>query len=97
MDLKLLWSQDFETQESLNLDYWNYDLGDGSVAGIPGWGNQELENYTSDSFSFSNGLVITASRYSPESAPDVYYGKAEWKSGKIHTANKVSFKFGRDG
>jgi hypothetical protein len=95
MELKLLWSQDFETQESLNLDYWNYDLGDGSVAGIPGWGNQERENYTADSFSFSNGLDITASRYSPESAPDIYYGKAEWKSGKIHTADKVSFKFGR--
>jgi len=58
----------------------------------PLWlGNQERENYTSDSFSFGNGLDITASRYSPEVAPDVYYGKAEWKSGKIHTAAAAAY------
>ena len=95
MELTLLWSEDFESQQSLNESHWNYDLGDGSAAGIPGWGNQERENYTTDSFTFSSGLDITASRYLPELAPDVYYGKAEWKSGKIHTAGKISFKFGR--
>ena len=95
MNLNLLWAEEFDTQNSLNLDHWNYDLGDGSQAGIPGWGNNERENYTEDSFSFDGGLQITASRYKPEQAPDIYYGKAEWKSGKIHTAGKVSFKFGR--
>ena len=95
MKLKLLWEENFQEQQSLSSHYWNYDLGDGSEAGIPGWGNGERENYTQDSISFTDGLNITASRYEIEQAPDVYYGKAEWKSGKIHTLNKLAFQYGR--
>jgi len=29
-------------------DHWTYDLGDGSAAGIPGWGNGESQVYESD-------------------------------------------------
>jgi len=94
---ELLWSEDFNpTIDSRpNPDIWNFDLGDGTVAGIPGWGNQEKEFYTSDHAQVGNGLILTAEKTEPDSAPLAYYGKAEWFSSKIHTAGKVHFKYGR--
>ena len=76
-------------------DIWNFDIGDGSSAGLVGWGNNELEYYTKDSVSIHDNLVITAQRLTPDSGLNCYYGPAQWKSGKIHTAGKIGFKYGR--
>ena len=95
MKLDLLWSEEFEGQDCINEDVWNFDQGDGTNEGIPGWGNNEREFYTVESVTMKSGLQINATRLLPNTGPDSYYGPTEWTSGKIHTAGKVNFKFGR--
>lgn len=77
-----------------NSVFWSPDLGDGSQHGLIGWGNHEREFYTTASLSANNGLTITAARESGVSDLAAYYGPAEWTSGKIHTNQKVFFKYG---
>ena len=92
---KLLWSENFKYSDVNEfIKTWNFDLGDGADYGLVGWGNNELEYYLSESVNFSDGLEIEAKRVI-DSSIDCYYGKAQWTSGKVHTANKVSFKYGK--
>lgn len=93
---KLLWSQNFETFDTHTLDAntWNFDLGDGSQFGLTGWGNHEREYYLRESVQINSDLIISAERLNDDSGLNCYYGAAEWKSGKIHTAGKVEFKYG---
>lgn len=98
--LELLWSQDFSDAAGTPADngYWTNDIGDGVSAGIPGWGNQEREWYLeSQARTDGNGcLVITAQKLPADNAYAAYYGTpAEWASAKLHTAGKVSVRYGR--
>ena len=97
---KLLWAEEFTGKAGgePNSKYWNFDLGDGSAQSIPGWGNNEREFYTKESTVLdgtkTGGLTISTTKPVGETPPLCYYGVCEWVSGKIHTANKVSFKYG---
>ena len=93
---ELLWQEDFATGSTLILDrnHWNFDIGDGSLVGLVGWGNNEREYYTEDSITIKDHLIIRAERLAQDSGLHCYYGPAEWKSGKIHTAGKVGFMYG---
>lgn len=84
---KLNWHDEFDGN-SLNMNYWSYQEGDGSQYGIPGWGNSEQQYYSQDNVSVNNGaLKITAKRENRG-------GKA-YTSARIRTANKVAFTYGR--
>lgn len=84
---KLNWHDEFDGN-SLNMNYWSYQEGDGSQYGIPGWGNSEQQYYSQDNVSINNGaLKITARRENKG-------GKA-YTSARIRTANKVAFTYGR--
>lgn len=84
---KLNWYDEFDGN-SLNMNYWSYQEGDGSQYGIPGWGNSEQQYYSQDNVSVNNGaLKITARRENKG-------GKA-YTSARIRTANKVAFTYGR--
>lgn len=93
----LLWSEEFADHQDGHLleDTWNFDIGDGSSAGLVGWGNNELEFYTKNSVSINGDLIIKAVRVDENSGLNCYYGPAQWTSGKIHTAGKIGFKYGR--
>ena len=96
---KLLWSDEFEgpSGSGVNSAFWNFDLGDGTSAGIPGWGNQEREWYLAEQAALngSSQLVITAERNHDEAAYPAYYGKpAEWLSSKLTTKSKVEVLYG---
>tara|TARA_B110000503_G_scaffold34835_1_gene56787 strand:+ start:98 stop:955 length:858 start_codon:yes stop_codon:yes gene_type:complete len=85
----LVWSEEFESN-SLDNSTWTHDLGDGSAFGIPGWGNQELQTYTSSSknIKLSNGfLTISAIKENID-------GKS-YTSARIKSQNKFSFKHGQ--
>ena len=60
---KLVWSDEFNGT-SLNMNNWNYNIGNSGTDGKnPGWGNNELEYYTDSekNVSVSDGtLKITA-------------------------------------
>ncbi len=43
----LVWSDEFETNGSLDNTKWTYDLGDGCPS-LCGWGNNESQSYTND-------------------------------------------------
>ena len=92
----LLWSEEFADHLDSKLpdNTWNFDIGDGASAGLIGWGNNELEYYTAESVKIEGNLKITAQK-KLDSSLQCYYGPALWTSGKIHTAGKVGFKFGR--
>lgn len=105
---KLLWSQDFNSKAGTPVSkaIWNYDLGDGTEAGIPGWGNGEREYYIPGALKQDGkgNLVVTAQKMKVPAGGGVskdnpylcYYGTAcEWTSGKITTLGKVGFQYGR--
>jgi beta-glucanase (GH16 family) len=79
----LAWSDEFDGR-TLNDQFWNYETG-GS-----GWGNNELENYTTrpQNLFLSNGnLIIEARKES--------FGGNNYTSARITTQNKKSFTYGR--
>lgn len=93
----LLWSEEFADHQfgRLPQEIWNFDIGDGSAAGLVGWGNNELEYYTEEAVSVSESLTIKAQKNPANLDLQCYYGPALWTSGKIHTAGKIGFKYGR--
>ena len=98
-ETKILWSDDFEGDRgaSVNPKFWNFDLGDGTSAGIPGWGNQEREWYLEEQAKLSGNseLIISANRNTNPEAYPAYYGEAaEWLSAKLTTKNKVEVLYG---
>ena len=96
--LELLWEQTFNSPDGTHPSdtFWTHDIGDGTEAGIPGWGNEEREWYTNDSVTTKDGnLVFHATKVEQPSDLAAYYGPAEWTSGKIHTNGKVAIKYGR--
>lgn len=82
---QLLWSDEFDA-DTLNTDNWNYDIGNGSS----GWGNNELEYYTSrpENIKVENGKLIITARYES-------YNGYNYTSARIHTKHKAYFGYGR--
>jgi len=82
--LNLVWSDEFNTPGSPDPTKWTYDLGAG------GWGNNELEYYTSriDNAVVSNGtLKIIAKKEN--------YSGSNYTSARLLTKGLYSFKYGR--
>jgi hypothetical protein len=82
-DWSLVWADEFDEPAGTppNPDNWGYEIGDGTVNGIPGWGNAELQYYTDspdNAATDGNGnLVITAE---PAGDEQCYYGDCEYTS-----------------
>ncbi|SHI71341.1 family 16 glycosylhydrolase [Algibacter luteus] len=77
----LVWSDEFDTDGAPNAANWTYDLGAG------GWGNQEVQTYTSDAsnVSVSEGtLKITAKK-----------DGSDYTSARIKSIDLYEFKYGR--
>jgi len=85
--LKLVWNDEFNA-DRLDPRTWYFETGDGSQYGIPGWGNNELQWYLTDSALLEDGkLVITARRQSSN-------GKS-YTSARINTRDRFAFRHGR--
>ena len=81
----LVWSDEFNGT-ALDTSVWSYDIGNGSW----GWGNGEVEYYTSrkDNVKVSDGfLQIIAKREN--------YGGQKYTSGRIKSIGKKYFKYGK--
>ncbi len=85
---ELVWSDEFDGT-SLDSSKWNIQTGDGSAEGIPGWGNQELQDYQVSNVSVNGGSLIITARN------EMVDGDAEYTSGRINTAGKFDFRYGR--
>jgi beta-glucanase (GH16 family) len=77
----LIWSDEFSNDGPPDDNFWSYDLGSW------GWGNQELQEYTSnpENVRVDNGmLIITALKTGQQIT-----------SARIKTLSKVTMKYGR--
>ena len=85
----LVWSDEFDgpTVDPAN---WDFMIGNGAEYGIPGWGNNELQYYTSRAqnvYVSGGALHIVARRES--------YAGYEYTSARLRTMNRREFLYGR--
>ncbi len=96
---QLVWNDEFNTSAGTppNQGYWGYELGDGTINGIPGWGNDELEYYTDSTENAATdglgSLVITAKE--SDGSLLCYYGPCQYTSARLLTKNKFEVAYGR--
>ena len=86
----LVLQDEFDRDGEIDTTIWNFDIGDGTAEGIPGWGNNELQYYTDrpQNVTVQNGfLLITAQREDFEGA--------EYTSARIQTKGKFQQQYGR--
>ena len=59
----LVWEENFD-QAAVNPTTWTYDFGDGCERNLCGWGNSELEYYTSrtENARIENGVLVIEAR-----------------------------------
>jgi beta-glucanase (GH16 family) len=84
----LVWQENFDAA-SVNPSIWTYDFGTGCERGNCGWGNSELEYYTSrtDNARIESGsLIIEAKR-------EAFQGSA-FTSARLKTEGRMHFKYG---
>jgi len=86
----LVAEDDFNVNGAPNPEIWNFDLGDGTEQGIPGWGNNELQFYTdrTENVTVQNGFLIITAR------KEAFNG-ASYTSGRIQTKGKLQQLYGR--
>jgi beta-glucanase (GH16 family) len=95
----LVWSDEFDEPAGTPPDpaTWGFELGDGALNGIPGWGNAELQYYTdSPANAATDGyghLLITANE--ADGSLMCYYGPCEYTSARLLTRNRAEFAYGR--
>lgn len=86
---ELIWDDEFDYEGKLDDSKWEYLIGNGTNYGIPGWGNNELQNYTDslDNVEVKDGLLrITAASQG--------YSQSGFTSGRVRTMNNLDFTYG---
>ena len=94
-----VWSEEFNEPAGTppNPEYWSYEIGDGTVNGIPGWGNDEFQYYTDDPANaatdgFGN-MVLTVRE--ADGSLECYYGPCDYTSARLISWRKAEFAYGR--
>jgi len=81
----MVWREEFNYAGLPNDSLWSYDVGG------DGWGNQELQYYTSErteNARVENGNLIIEARKEP-------FGTNQYTSARLTTKNKIDWKYGR--
>lgn len=95
----LVWSDEFNSKAGAapNPGVWGQEVGDGTVNGIPGWGNSELEYYTGGTQNVAadgkGNLVITTE--AADGSLMCYYGPCEYTSARLLTNKRFEVAYGR--
>ncbi len=86
-EYELVFEDNFDG-DSLNENYWSYQLGDGSQYGVPSWGNGEAQSYKKENVQVKDGkLILTAKKENDN-------GKS-YTSGRIRSYKKVEYTYGK--
>ncbi len=89
----LTWSDEFNGANGSAVDSskWSYDTGGG------GWGNQELEYYTSGTQNavVENGSLVITATPDGASSYSCWYGPCQYTSARLNTSGKFSQQYGR--
>jgi beta-glucanase (GH16 family) len=95
----LVWKDEFNTAAGTPPSQmtWGYEIGDGTVNGITGWGNSELEYYTNSTENAATdgmgNLAITTRK--ADGSLLCYYGPCQYTSARLLTKNKFEVAYGR--
>ena len=95
----LRWADEFNGPAGMPPDpsRWEREIGDGTVNGIPGWGNSELQYYTDDAANAAmdglGNLAISADE--ADGSLTCYYGTCDYTSARLLTRNRAEFAYGR--
>ncbi|MEM8566073.1 MAG: glycoside hydrolase family 16 protein [Bacteroidota bacterium] len=88
-DYQLVWSDEFNYEGQPDKAKWSFDLGDG-CPNICGWGNNELQYYTSrpDNAVVKDGRLVISLR-------NEKIGGKKYSSARLVTKGKGDWKYGR--
>jgi beta-glucanase (GH16 family) len=95
----LVWADEFNDAAGTPPDpaNWGYEIGDGTVNGIPGWGNSELQYYTDSTDNAATdgagNLVLTAQEHT--GSLECWYGPCEYTSARLISLHRAEFAYGR--
>jgi beta-glucanase (GH16 family) len=99
---ELVWSDEFDQPEGTPPDpaNWSFELGDGTVNQIPGWGNDELQYYTDAPENVrhdgeGNLIIEVLELDGGEDGPTCYYGPCRYTSARLISQYKQEFLHGR--
>ncbi|MEO0347017.1 MAG: glycoside hydrolase family 16 protein [Pseudomonadota bacterium] len=93
--LTLVFSDEFDGT-SFDTSKWFFETGDGTEAGIPGWGNNELQYYLPDSAQLEGGMLKITAREEQLVAPaGQNTGIFNYTSARINTRDRFAFRYGR--
>jgi beta-glucanase (GH16 family) len=86
---RLVWQDEF-SGTSLDSTKWEPMIGDGSLYGNPGWGNNELQYYTGrpENVEVGNGILKIIARQEN-------FGGRGFTSARLRTQGKFDFRYGR--
>lgn len=95
----LVWADEFDVDGAPNPQNWNFETGDGTAQGIPGWGNNELQYYTDrpENVKVENGVLVLSARKESFEGSDytsarlVTKGLFEQKYGRFEARIKVPY------
>jgi beta-glucanase (GH16 family) len=91
--LSLVWSDEFNGA-SIDMTKWTFDIGNGGESGNPGWGNDELEYYTSNSANVyvTNGFLHIHAQSQVTNTPE---GTFNYTSARMKTQGLFWKTYGR--
>ena len=84
----LVWSDEFNGT-SVNTANWSFEVGGG------GWGNNELEYYTSGANATVSGGLLTITARRESGGFSCWYGTCQYTSTRMNTRGKREFTYGR--
>jgi beta-glucanase (GH16 family) len=84
----LVWSDEFDGT-SVNTGNWTFEVGGG------GWGNNELQYYTSGANASVSGGVLTVTARRVSGGFTCWYGSCQYTSTRMITRGKREFRYGR--
>ncbi|MDJ0646272.1 MAG: glycoside hydrolase family 16 protein [Flavobacteriaceae bacterium] len=86
----LVAEDNFDVDGQIDTSFWNFDIGDGTDQGIPGWGNNELQYYTdrSENVTVENGFLLITAR-------EEAFNGAQYTSARLQTKGKIQQQYGR--
>ena len=86
----LIFEDNFDNDGLVDTNIFNFDIGDGSDQGIPGWGNNELQYYTDrpENITVENGFLLIT-------AIEENFNGSQYTSARIQTEGKLEQRFGR--
>ena len=82
-----VWSDEFDGS-SVDSGKWEVQTGDGSLYGIPGWGNNELQWYQAANATVSGGVLNIEARQQS-------VGGKSYTSSRLRSLGRADFTYGR--